>query len=344
MRRDWLAWFRRRWLWWLVIIGFIIFLVLSRGELATLGQTLLQGDPLWLGAAVLAQSAYYSLYAAQYKYGFATVEVASEVRELIPVMFASIFLRTIVPSGGVSGAAVFVDDAARRGQSAARAAEGSLLVLAVDLSTLLPLVAIALGYLAYRHVLVFYEVFGSVLFALFVASLGAALFTGRLAPHLLRRGLHELQWITNELGRRLQHRPLLPEGWAARNAGDLARAANDIATHQGSLGQTLGVASAAQLTNLATVHLVGQAFGQPLSLGAIIASFSMQAVFSVVTFIPNGLVVAEGVMVAVLTSLGVAFGSAVAITIVYRGLSVWLPLLVGFLFLRQVRSFGGRGR
>ncbi len=343
VKRDWVSWLRRRWLLWLVIIGFAIFVALSWSELSTLAATVTRSQPLWLLAAVGAQSVYYFLYAAQYKYGFATVEVASQVRELIPVMFASIFLRTIVPSGGVSGAAVFVDDAARRGQSAARATEGSLLVLAVDLATMLPLLFIALGYLAYSHVLVLYEIIGSAIFVLFVASLGAALFTGRLAPHLLRRGLGELQWLTNYAAERLHRAAPLPGDWAQRNAADFSRAANDVAIHKGSLGRTFGVATAAQLTNLVTVSLIAQGYAQPLSAGAVVAAFSMEATFSVVTFIPNGLVVAEGVMVAVLTSLGVPFGNALVITIVYRGLSVWLPLLVGFLFLRQVRSFGGRG-
>lgn len=106
----------------------------------------------------------------------------------------------------------------------------------------------------------------------------------------------------------------------------------------------MAVAAVAQLINLVTLEAIANAYRQPLSFGTVVTAFSLEAVFSVVTIIPNGLIVAEAVMVSVLTSLGASTANAILITIVYRGLSVWLPLLVGFLFLRYVRTFGGSGR
>lgn len=344
MKRRWLEWLRRRWLLLVIAIAFVIFIILSRNDLERLGSALIRGDLLWLGAAVAAQAAYYYLYAAQYKYAFATVEVASLVRELIPVMFASIFVRTLVPSGGASGALVFIDDAARRKQSPARATEGTLLVLTLDLATMIPLISYTLTFLAFRHVLRIYQVFGSVLFILFIATLAAAILTGRWAPDLLRRALDFVRLGANDLAHAVRREDILPPDWAPRTTDEFQRAANDIFARRRLLLYTLGIASAAQLTNLVTLTFIGLAYGQLLSISTTIAAFSMQAVFSVVAITPNGLVVAEAVMVEVLTSLGISFDLAIIITLVYRGLSVWLPLLVGFLFLRQVRSLGGGER
>lgn len=344
LKGRWLEWLKRRWPLLLIIIAFIVLIILSRSDLERLGQALVGGDWFWVGAAILAQTAYYYLYAAQYKYAFATVEVASRVRELIPVMFASIFVRTLVPSGGASGAVVFIDDAARRKQSPARATEGTLLVLTLDLSTLIPLILYSLAYLAIQRTLRIYQVIGSALFFLFVAALAAAILTGRWAPGLLRFTLTTLRHGANDLAHAFHRGDVLPPDWARRTTDDFRRAASDIFARRRLLLYTLGIASAAQLTNLATVTFIGLAYGQLLGISTTIAAFSMQAVFSVVAITPNGLIVAEAVMTEVLVSLGVPFDQAIIITLVYRGLSVWLPLLVGFIFLRQVRSLGGGQR
>lgn len=205
-----LSWLRRRWLLVLVVLAFILFVAFNWNELAGLVNALVQGQWAWVLAALLSQTAYYFLYAVQYKLAFATVEVASQVIEIIPVLFASIFVRTVVPSGGVSGAALFVDDATRRGQSGARAAEGALLVLALDLGTLTPLLLYSLAYLRGQGQLVAYQMIGSIIYLLFVAGLVAALLLGRWSPGLLRGLFDALVRAANWAARRIGRPDFLP--------------------------------------------------------------------------------------------------------------------------------------
>ena len=54
------------------------------------------------------------------------MDVRSRYRELVPLTFVSIFVNLVAPLGGLSGAALFTDDASRRGESGARAALGAL--------------------------------------------------------------------------------------------------------------------------------------------------------------------------------------------------------------------------
>jgi uncharacterized membrane protein YbhN (UPF0104 family) len=63
-----------------------------------------------------------------------------------------------------------------------------------------------------------------------------------------------------------------------------------------------------------------------------------------VSFIPHGIGVAEGAMALVLTSLGVATQTALAVAVAFRGLNIWLPILIGLFFLRRVRALGGGER
>ena len=105
-------------------------MVISRfSEIKKLAETLIGGQWQWVAAAVLSCFVYYIIYTTLYQFAFLTVGVQSKLTELLPITFSSIFMNVAVPIGGASGMSLFVDDAARRGQSAARATIGTLLVL-----------------------------------------------------------------------------------------------------------------------------------------------------------------------------------------------------------------------
>ncbi|HOG47849.1 MAG TPA: lysylphosphatidylglycerol synthase domain-containing protein, partial [Anaerolineae bacterium] len=138
MKQRVLAWLRRRWLYLLIVAAFIVLVVLRFADIKLLAQTLVRGRWPFILAAVGLQLLYYLLLGLLYRFAFAVVEVESTLRELLPVVFASVFVSTLTPSGGIGGAALFVDDAARHGQSPAKAAEGVLLVSAAQNLALVP--------------------------------------------------------------------------------------------------------------------------------------------------------------------------------------------------------------
>jgi len=337
-----LAWLRRRWLLIVIILAFVLFVILQFDSIVRLGRTLIQGRFEWLLAAVLLQGVYYAAYAVLYQLSFQTVEVEGRAIELLPVLFASIFLKVVVPSGGVSAVAVFVDDACRRGQSAARAAEGALLVLVADLSTTVPLILYGFGFLASEGLVALYQVVAAALFLLFTTAMGGVLLLGRLQPVRLRAVLQRVQQTINGLAARFNRPPVLPAGWAERNAVECIGAACNIASHPRPLGRALVVAFLVHLINLSSLYAVALAYRQRLALGAVVAALSMDIVFSVITFIPHGIGVAEGVIALVFISLGIPLAQAVVITVAFRGLNVWLPLVIGFLLIHRVRTFGAQ--
>ncbi len=338
-----LSWLRRRWLLVLAIVAFAVLLILRFGEIEQVLATIVRGQWQWILGAVLLQGMYYPVYTLEYVFGFAAVEVPSALGQLLPVLFASIFFKTIVPSGGISSLAVFIDDATRRGKSGTRTAEGALLVLIADVVSVAPFIVFSLLYLSQQLVLAIFVTIASILFLLFAGLLGAVILLGRWQPSVLRGFFawseDNINWLASLVGRP----PVLPPGWDEAQARDFTGAARGLAHHPGLLGDVLLVAFGANLINLLTLFALSLAYGEPVNAGALTAAYTMNVVFSVVTFIPHGIGIAETIMVVVLTSLGIATAEAVAITIAFRGLNVWLPLGIGFVFLRQVGSFrGGR--
>lgn len=330
---------KRQGLFWLLIIGFIWLSVSRLTEIQKLTDTLAQGRWQWVAVAALLQLLYYLVFTSLYRAAFATVEVQSRLRDLLPVTFASIFINVVAPSAGASGAALFVDDAARRGQSAARAAVGTILVLIADYSAFGFILMTGMLFLFLQHDLKAYEVIGAVALLVLAGGLTGLLLLGLWQPEHLQGLLNRIQHGVNRAGSWFRRPALLADNWSEQNAADFTAAAQAIAAHPAHLARTLAIAQVAHFVNLASLYVLFRAFQQPVQFGPLVAGYSMLILFLIVSPTPMGIGVVEGVTPLVLISLGIPAAAATVVTLAFRGLSFWLPLLIGFILLQRVKTF-----
>jgi uncharacterized protein (TIRG00374 family) len=330
---------KRRWLLWLLVLVFFGFVISQLPEIGKLITTLAQGRWLWVLVAACLQLGRYVAFTALFKSAFDLVGVRSQIRELLPVMFASVFVNLVAPVGGASGFALFVDDAARRGQSGARASAGTILALTSEYSGFGVVLVIGLVYLALHHELAAYQLAGAALLALVIGSLAAALILARWWPHRLRSLFGWMQRTINRVAGRFGRASLLAEGWADENATEFTQASEAMTAHPLGLARTLSVALGMHAVNMASLYALFLAFYQPISFGELVAIFGVGMLYWMVSITPQGIGMVEGAMVLVCTSLGVPAAEATAITLAFRGLSLWVPVIVGFFLLRRLRSF-----
>ena len=330
---------KRRWLLWLLVIVFFGFVISRLPEVEKLIATLAHGQWQWILAAAFLQLGRYVAFTAVFQSAFDLVGVKSRISGLLPIMFASVFVNLVAPIGGASGFALFVDDAARRGQSGARASAGTILALTSEYSSFGVVLIIGLVYLAVHHALAGYELAGAALLALIIGSLASALVLARWSPERLHRLFAWMHRQINRLGGRFRRPSLLAEGWADKNATEFTHAAHAMTAHPWGLARTLAVALGMHAVNIASLYALFLAFSQPIGLGALIAIFGVGMLFWMVSITPQGIGMVEGAMVLVCTALGVPAAEATAITLAFRGLSLWLPVLVGFVLLRRLRTF-----
>jgi len=331
--------FRRRWLLWLLMIGFVWVVVSRYTEIEELLKILGQGQLLWVLAAALLQMGYYTVFAALYQAAFHTVEVKSRLRELLPLMFASVFVNVAAPTAGASAMALFMDDSARRGESPTRTAAGIVLVLVTEFSAFLPLLALGLVYLFLQHDLELYQIIGAILMVLLIMGLTAVLLLGLWRPGVLHRLLLWTKLVANRVGGWFNRPALLSEDWPEATAAEFQEAARAIVAHPRRLAYTLTVALELHLVDLLSLYTLFRAFRQPVSFGALLAGYAMGFLFWIVSPTPQGVGVVEGVMALVYTSLGVGAEGATVIALAFRGLTFWLPFGAGFLLLRRLKTF-----
>ena len=305
-----------------------------------LAQTLAKGLWGWVLVAAILQVLYYIVMTASYQAAFWTVEVRGRLFELLPVTFAALFVNVVAPSGNVSGMALWADDAARRGESPARTMAGTLLQLIIDFVAFTLVLTIGMVYLFLEHDLKVYQIVGAIILFLLTLALSSVLALGLWQPELLRRLLLWLKTVANKLAKRLKRADFFDDEWVERNAAEYTDASAAIARYPERLARTLGITIVAHVVDLASLYVLFLAFQYPIQIWALVAGYAMGILFWIVSPTPQGIGVVEGVMTLVFTSLGVPAAVAATVTLAFRGLTFWLPLLIGFIILRWVRTFG----
>lgn len=328
--------------WLLVPLGAAL-LVFVLGQLMSaraLRLDLSTADWRWVSVALAMQVLFFLLYGGLYRYAFRAVGVTSQALHLVPVLLASIFVKTVLPLTAAPAAAVFIDDAATQGQSGARTAVGLVVVLIVDLVMALPFVAAGALALVLSARLVAFALAGTALFVGFIAVLLILLALAALRPAVLETLLEVCRACVNRGVRLLGRRALLADDWARHTTDQLVAAVTSVPRHPRDIAIASGYSLLLHVANLVGLGALFVTFGQRLDPAPLLAGFGMSIVFFVITIVPDGIGAVEGAMALVFVQLGMTPTAAILVTLAYRVLNVWLPVAVGFWCARRLRLFG----
>jgi len=331
----------RRWIFWILVIAFLILLVTQYKEVKNLFVMLGKARWQWLVVAVLLDVCFYLSLALSYQSAFHAAEVETRVLDLIPVLLAALFVNVVTPAGGAAGIALIVDDTTRRGHPAARVTAGTILQLIADMAALTLILIGGVLYLIFTRQLETYVVVGAALLVLITCGMSGALMFGSWKPALFQRSLAWLQDLLNGLARRFKRPNFLAEDWSDKFASEFNDASAAMVRFPGRVLRTLLMMSIAHGVNITCLFVLFLAFYKPVPLGVLVVGYSVEFMFWVISIIPQGTGIVEGSLALVFASLGVPWTSALAVTLAFRGLAFWLPLGVGFLVLRRVKTFEG---
>jgi uncharacterized membrane protein YbhN (UPF0104 family) len=76
----------RRWILWLLFLGFAWLVLANLNEIKTLAITLASGELFWVAAAGGVMIAYYFVYTISFQMAYDAVGIKRSVRELVPVI------------------------------------------------------------------------------------------------------------------------------------------------------------------------------------------------------------------------------------------------------------------
>ena len=307
----------RKWLLAALLGAGLVLAVLHWGDVRKFAALMSTARPLWLVVAALLQLPSYVGLSAQWWLTLRRGRTPEPHGELFRLTFAKHFADQVVPTAGVSGNVVLVDRLVRLGVPRGNA------VAALLLQVIAYYVSYALGALL-------------VLVVLWWKSRMSFLLTGATLLFLLvALGIPTL---TLWLHRRGKGRPpsWLARWSKARHFFDLVGEAPGKLVRDPHLIALLALLNCGVfLADAATMQACVLALGvhAPLSAGYI--AFMMASIAVILGPVPMGLGSFEAVSTAMLRLFGVPFEAALSATLLFRGLTLWLPLIPGGLLLRR---------
>jgi uncharacterized membrane protein YbhN (UPF0104 family) len=308
-----------------LLLAAVVAVTTHVAEERALARLLREAQPRALLLAAALQGLTYLCAAAVWQRALAFRGAATRLRPLLPLGLAKLFTDQAVPSAGMSGTLLVVRGLERRGISRS-AAVAAMLTGLVAFYLGYVLATLAAVVILWRHG----ELRPLILLpaaALGVLAVGVPLAIVGLRWQAVR---HPPRWLERLPGARdvtaaLREAP----------AGTLFAPRLLLET---TLLQ-LAIFALDALTLAATLRAVGSAASFPL----VFASFLVASVVSTLAWVPGGLGTFEGSCVALLHLHGVAVESALAATLLLRGLTFWLPMLPGFALARREASAPPRG-
>lgn len=319
----------------IVIIVGLVFLAQQVERFESLVDVLRRGNPFWIGLAFVVQWAWLVNTAAQYRAAYRALDLHVSHRSLLPLVLASNFVNTVAPSGGMSGMAVFIDDARKRGLPTMRVTLAGVLFVLFEYTSFSVVLALGLIVLMRRNDLDSTEVIPSVILFAAAIALTAVVVLGMYSAQALERFLISAARLVNRLLRPFIHRDYLSEPFAHEFATEAAIGFSLLkAKPKDAWLMPFALALSGKSLLVSLLFLLFLAFEQPFSVGTITAGYSMAFLFTIVSPTPMGIGFVESAMTLTLRTLRVPLAAATVIALTYRGMTLWLPLLYGFIALQ----------
>ncbi len=325
----------------LLILFFFVSLgiaIISMGELKNTWRTLKHGDIRFIFLAIILLICWTLNEAAGYRSLYRLMDVQEKFKHLVLLSSASSFINVVAPSGGFGGVAVFVDDAGKRGNPRGLAAAVGALSLFLEYTAFM--IILGMGWVVFirRNDLKPGEITASFIMLGIVISMGILIYIG---SHSNKKLGHILGWMAHRINQILWiflHREYFHEIAAHEFGVEVAVGLSILRTkHRGIVIPFLFALNSKFLQTL-ILGMTFLAFDVPFSIGTIVAGFASAYLFLIVSPTPYGIGIVETLLPLALTSLSVAWEDSVIITLMYRGITFWIPLVIGGISFRLLQN------
>jgi Mg2+-importing ATPase len=316
-RLDWVAWLLGA-----AVLAAVVAASMHLAEEESFIRLLAATNPAWLVVALLLQATTYVLQGAVWRLTIYSGGHALTLARAARLSLAKLFLDQAVPSLGISGN-VLVTQALQR---LAVPRDIVLAAVVVDLASYyaayvacLSVALLVLTTEGHRNTLIF--------------VLGAVFLTiGSLSAWALPRLPKLLVARAGTIGRRTRFiAPFLRFVEGARQ---------DLAANRGLLGRAAAMHVALIACDALTLWVLLLATGVHARPGDVFAAYMVAAVFRTLGILPGGLGTFEAAAVVMLHLIGVPLGQALSATLLFRGVSFWLPMIPGYACARMTRRGG----
>ena len=304
----------RNWISWLLGIALVFAVAIAAfhfSEQRQFVRIVQTAEPWWVALALLLQAATYMAQGGIWRCVALTCGYRVPREKAFELGLARLFTDQALPSAGLSSSIMILKALERRGVPAPTAKASVLIDLAsyhlAYAATLAVAMAIVIGQ-GHANTLI---VVAALLFLVFAVGLSLVILT--------------------MAGRRLDRPAALRKHGAIRKVREFMQEADGpLVRNPRVLARTLVLQTSIFLLDTSTDWVLIRALGARASVAGVFASLMISSLFRTVGIVPGGLGTFEATSVLTLRMAGVDLAVALSATLLFRGLSFWLPMLPGY--------------
>lgn len=320
----------------IVVVIVLAFVLFSGDSLVKLVETIKQGTPVFIGAAVAAQVCKYLAQGRGFQACFNTVNGHISYGTGLSLVFGTFFMNTVAPSMNLAGTSLVMATAAKNGMQAGRGTTAALLMqLSIDTGFVI-IMLVTFGALSFTVGLQpGWLAVGAVAIVL-VGGLVFVITVGGLKPDFVLRVLRPFVRLADRMLARFKKDPI--DESVDRTIRNFSSAAHLIAKNPRKTVRSFLWTTLSSVCEMSCFVLVGFAFGVSHP-EALICGYVVATLFAMISFVPQGVGVVEAAVTVAFALFGIDSATGLAVVMVYRGIVFWLPFLVGAFVIQRMRAF-----
>jgi len=336
-----------KWRFWLTLATFVALIVLIYSLRAQIGDVI--GNLGKVNAAALLlmiplQIVNYDVYARLYRDLFKLMGKSVDYWAMYKFTLELNFVNHILPSGGVSGISYFSVRAQSEGVSGAQSTFAQIMKLFLLYISYQPLLVLGLFLLAARgHVNDLVLVTTTFLITLMIIGTIVVLYVieSRSRINSFLTAITKFLNLLVRLVRPRQHETINIER-AQKTFNEFHDNYQLIKSKWRQLERPFLYMTLANVTEVASLYVVYIAFGHLVNVGAVILAYAVANFAGLISVLPAGIGVYEGLMTAVLAATGIPASLSIPVTIMYRVVNMLIQLLPGYFFYQRALRGGLR--
>src|SRR4249919_188118 len=306
-----------KWIFALLLAGAVVFAAMHWGDVEKFTELAARAQPAWLAAALVLQLLTYAGLSAQWWLVLRHGRTKLPLKTLLPITISKLFADQVVPTSGMSGNVLLVDRLMARKVSRRNAVAAAILAIFAYYASYATC-ALAAAILLWLHGGISWLLIGAIsIFLLLAAAIPAAIL-----------------WLQGK-GRAALPRWLGRFGPVRELFDMIGEAPDQLVRDPKLIGQMALINGGVWIADALTLQVCLLALGQPPALDAAFVGLMIASIIATIGPVPLGLGSFEASAIATLRLMGVPFEAALSATLLYRGFTLWLPLLAGLIMSRR---------
>jgi uncharacterized protein (TIRG00374 family) len=322
----------------IIALGILVYGV--RKDIGGVIENLGKINVLWLLLIIPIEALNYDVYARFYVRLFKILGKRVHYRDMYKVNLELNFVNHILPSGGVSGISYFTLRMRAYNVSGPKATLSQLIKLLMLYVSFQPLLIVGLFLLAVRgHANNLVILVASSIITLLVIGTFGFIYMIESKERINTVLTAMTRFLNKILGFFRRKQETINIAVAQEAFGELHDNYQLLKDNWRDLKLPFLYLMIANLTEVAAIYVVYIAFGRLVNVGAVILAYAVANFAGLISVLPAGIGIYEGLMTAVLAATGIPAGLSIPVTIMYRVINMGIQLIPGYYFYQKaVRS------